>query len=123
MDLSAITAIVQALVQGSVEATNTQVKNIKDEVDRLRDKVDELTRRADIAEGADLKDKLDKLLNDVHDLAISDTRQTEQLITIFKKLGMNDQAKQAQTTLKLHVEGNAQINQGDNQGTKQSNSG
>lgn len=119
MDAQTITTLVGALVQASAGEINAKVERCIQDCKELQNKYDDIKERVDINEGADLKTKLDQLLADVQGLQINDARQTEQLITVFKQLGMEKEAKQAQSILKVDAEGNVQINQGDNRGANQ----
>ena len=105
MEADTIKMLVESLVEAATGKLTAQVERCIEDCRKLENEIKELRSRVDFSEGADLKTKLDTLIENTQKLEINDAKQTEQLVTIFKQLDMPEQAKAAKEGINLNVKG------------------
>lgn len=114
VDANTVSKLVELTVKAEMGAYGSRINRLEKDVEKLTDKFEGMKARIDFAEGAELNIKITKILSDVEELKITDAKVLERMVTVFNRLNMKKEAGDAQnalTSLKLHVEGDAQINQ------------
>lgn len=110
MDIGQVTQLVQALVMGANQAIDVRVKRCEDDCKQALEEMKSLRSLADRMEGAELKEKLEQVLDRISEMEKSDVRTKEQLAFIFEKLGMKEQAESVRKEIHIHGD-NATVNQ------------
>lgn len=101
--LELMKVLVVSLVQAETGKTNAQVERCVSDCQKLQEEINSVRSRVDFAEGAELKSKLNKLIESTQGLAVSDATQAQQIIAIYDKLEMTEEASKARETMSLTI--------------------
>ena len=101
--LELMKVLVVSLVQAETGKTNAQVERCVSDCQKLQEEINSVRSRVDFAEGAELKSKLNKLIESTQGLAVSDATQAQQIIAIYDKLDMTEEASKARETMNVTI--------------------